>query len=161
MGIYAGSEVIEMGIQIERNGRDFYAGLANKSKNLSAKEIFKYLAEQEEQHIEVFKKLLASTTKLEPVPIYAQEYIDYMKLLASQYVFTENNTGMSLAKGINSDTEAVDLGIGFEKDSILLYEALKKAVTSKDLDIIDALISQEQEHLKTLISLKDKLKKGA
>ena len=47
--IFAGSEIVEMGIQIEKNGRDFYCALTEKSKDKKAKEIFAYLAEQEEK----------------------------------------------------------------------------------------------------------------
>ena len=49
------------------------------------------------------------------------------------------------------------MGIGFEKDSIIFYEGIKKAVPEFDVKIIDALIIQEQDHLKKLSDLKKQL----
>lgn len=46
--IFAGSEIVEMGIQIEKNGKDFYDILEKQSKNPAAQKLFKYLAGEEE-----------------------------------------------------------------------------------------------------------------
>jgi len=42
--IFAGSEIVEIGIQIEKNGRDFYNTLDKQSKNEKAKEIYRFLS---------------------------------------------------------------------------------------------------------------------
>ena len=56
--IFAASEIVEMGIQIEVNGRDFYNTFLKHAKNAQSREVFKYLAEQEEKHIAVFQKVI-------------------------------------------------------------------------------------------------------
>lgn len=155
--IFAGSEIVELGIQIEKNGRDFYNALARWSKNQKAVEIFKYLAGEEGKHIEVFQNILDKTEKYEPSGLDADEYFAYMNALASEYVFTQKDKGQEIARTIKSDTEAVNMGIGFEKDSIVFYEGMKKAVPEYDLKILDALIAQEQNHLKILSDLKKTL----
>jgi rubrerythrin len=155
--IFAGSEIVEIGIQIEKNGRDFYNTLEKKSKNQKASEIFKYLAGEEEKHIKVFQEILNKTEKYEPSGLDAGEYFAYMNALASEYVFTKEKKGEQIAKNIKSDKEAVNMGIGFEKDSIIFYEGMKKAVPEYDVKIIDALIIQEQDHLKKLSYLKKQL----
>lgn len=152
--IFAGSELVELGIQIEKNGRDFYNTLNAQSKNQKAKDIFKYLAGEEEKHIKVFQKILEGIEKYEPPEIYASEYIAYMNALASEYVFTQKDKGSSIAKNIKTDREAVEMGIGFEKDSIIFYEGMKKAVPEYDQGIVDELITQEQNHLRQLVDLK-------
>ena len=45
--VFAGNEIVELGIQIEENGKDFYNTLVNQSKNSHAKDIFKYLEGEE------------------------------------------------------------------------------------------------------------------
>ena len=152
--IFAGSEIVELGIQIEKNGRDFHTTLVKQSKNQKAKEVFKYLAGEEEKHIAVFQKILERIEKYQPPESYPGEYFAYMNALASEYVFTQKDKGEELAKTIKSDEEAVDMGIGFEKDSILFYEGMKKVVPEYDHKIIDGLIIQEQNHLKALSDLK-------
>ena len=155
--IFAGSEILEIGIQIERNGRDFYNLLLDKSKSPKAQEVYKYLAGEEEKHIAVFQGILSKTEKYEPAGLDADEYFAYMNALASEHVFTKENKGKEVAGSVKSDKEAIDLGIGFEKDSIIFYEGMKKIVPEYDLRIINELILQEQNHLRQLSELKKKI----
>jgi rubrerythrin len=155
--IFAGSEIVEIGIQIEKNGRDFYNTLAEKTKNVSAGEMFKYLAGEEEKHIAAFQKILDDTVKYEPPESYPGEYIAYMKALAGEHIFTQPDKGKAIAGTVKSDKQGVEMGIDFEKDSIIFYEGMKKSVPEFDRKIIDQLIAQEQEHLRKLSDLKKTL----
>ena len=151
--IFAGSEIVEIGIQIEKNGRDFYNTLVEQSKSQKAKEIFRYLAGEEEKHIATFQGILDSVKKYEPPEAYPGEYFAYMSALAGDHVFTQKDKGTQVAEGTNNDKEAVELGIKFEKDSITFYEGMKKVVKEHDHKVIDKLIEQEQGHLKQLSDL--------
>lgn len=153
---FAASEVVELGIQIEKNGRDFYNAVCRKSKNQQAGEVFKFLAGEEEKHIAIFSSLLEKVQEYEPPQIYTDEYIAYMNALASEYVFTQKDKGLEIAKGIKTDEQAVEIGIGFEKDSIIFYEGMKKAVPEYSLGIVNELIRQEELHLKKLVDFKKK-----
>ncbi len=155
--IFAGSEIVEIGIQIEKNGRDFYNTLSRQSKNPAASGIFKYLAGEEEKHIAVFQDILSKTEKYEPVGLDADQYFAYMNALASGYIFTQKDKGQEVAKKIKTDKEAVDMGIGFERDSIIFYEGMKKTVPDYDQKLVDGLIAQEQAHLMQLMDLKSKI----
>jgi len=155
--IFSGSEIVEMGIQIEKNGYDFYTILIEKARKPKAAEIFKFLAGEEEKHIAVFTSMLDSVREYTPPESYPGEYLAYMSGLASEYVFTQKDKGKDIAKKIKSDNEAMDLGIKFEKDSIIFYEGMKKAIPEYDLKIVDKLIEQEQHHLKMLTDLKHAL----
>ena len=155
--IFAGSEIVELGIQIEKNGRDFYNAIAKQSKSQKAKDIFKYLAGEEEKHIAVFQKILDSVHKYEPPESYPGEYFAYMNALASEYVFTQKDKGSQIAKTVTSDKEAIARGMGFEQDSIIFYEGMKKVVPEYDLEVVQQLIEQEQDHLRQLLDLKKTL----
>jgi len=155
--ILAGSEIVELGVQIEKNGRDFYSTVADKSKNQKAKETFGYLANQEEQHIAVFQKILDSVNKYEPPESYPGEYFAYMSALASEHIFTQKDKGSQIAKTATSDKQAIELGIGFEKDSIIFYEGMMKVVPEYDHKVIAELIKQEQNHLMQLSDIKKSL----
>ncbi len=152
--IFAGKEIVEIGIQIEKNGRDFYNTLLRKSKDLKAQELFKFLATEEEKHIKTFQKILEKTNKFETQGLDSDDYFAYMNALASEHVFTKANTGELVAKSIKSDQEAIEMAIGFEKDSIIYYEGVKKVVSDYDIKTVDALIIQEQDHLRRLIKMK-------
>jgi len=62
--IFAGSEIVEMGIQIEENGRDFYCALTEKSKDKKAKEPVKKTEvtpetqERFERAVQYYRKLV-------------------------------------------------------------------------------------------------------
>lgn len=155
--IFAASEIVELGIQIEKNGRDFYNALVQQARHKKAADIFKYLAGEEEKHIQVFQKILEKADKYEPPKIYADEYLAYMSALAGEYIFTQKDRGRIEAEKIKSDKEAVETGIKFEKDSILFYEGMKKVVPEYDHKIVEELIAQEQVHLRQLTDLKKEI----
>lgn len=155
--IFAGSEVVQLGIEIEKNGQDFYNTLSAQTKNDKAKSLFEFLAKEEAKHIQLFKKILEKTNKYEPAGLDADEYYAYMNALASEHVFTQKDKGRELAKSIKSDKEAVQMGIGLEEDSIVFYIGLKKVVPQYDQTVVGELITQEESHLRQLIGLKAKL----
>ncbi len=158
--IFSGSEIVEIGIQIEKNGRDFYREVSNCAQNEDSKKVFNYLMDSEAEHIEIFSKLLSSAQNYEPPEAYPGEYFSYMKALADDHVFTKPEAGCDIGKKVSSDIDAINMGIGFEKDSIKFYEGLRKAVPEKDHVLLDALIKTEKKHLNELIELKQLLKKG-
>ncbi|NQT33110.1 MAG: ferritin family protein [Candidatus Omnitrophica bacterium] len=152
---FSGCEIVEIGIQIEKNGKDFYSALSASTGDKRVKELFEYLAGEEEKHIAVFKKILDSSCNYEPAAAYPGEYFAYMNALASQYVFTRKGAGKEMAGKAGGYTEGIDMGIQFEKESILYYEGMKRIVPPQDMDVVDKLISEEKEHLKRLCEIKE------
>lgn len=154
--IFSASEVVEIGIQIEKNGMDFYNTLAKQANEAKAKEVFSYLAGEEEKHIQAFQGILGETKGYEPQGLDSDTYFSYMNALASDHVFTQANKGADIAKAIQNDAQAIDKGIGFERDSIIFYEGMKKVVPDYGQKIVEGLIKQEQKHLMQLMELKQK-----
>ena len=151
---FSACEIVELAIQIEENGRDFYSALKEITDDSDIIEVFTFLANAEEKHIAAFRVIFNSTCKYEPEGVYSDEYFSYMNSLASQYVFTQEGKGGEIAKDVKSYTEGIELGIKFEKESIAFYEGMKKIIPSESIEIVDKLIAEEKEHLKTLISIK-------
>lgn len=152
--IFVGSEIVEIGIQIENNGRDFYNMLAKQSENEEAKEIFRFLAKEEEKHIMVFQGILEKTQRFAPQGLDADDYLRYMKVLAEEHIFTRKDRGEEIAQNTKSDKEAIEVAIRFEEDSIVFYTGIKRIVPEYDHKVIEALIMQEENHLKQLLDMK-------
>lgn len=152
--VFSGSEIMEMAVQIEKNGRDFYNKAAASSKNKDVKKIFEHLSGQEKRHIKIFEDMLSAVKKYEPAAAYTDEYFGYMKALAEEHVFTKEKKGNEIAKTVKDDAHAIELGIGFEKDSILFYHEVKSFVPESEHDMIENLLKEEQKHLRKLVSLK-------
>ena len=154
--IFSAAEVVEMGIKIEENGKSFYNTVAKKSKNKDAQQAFELLAGEEENHIKRFEAILSQVKKYEPPEAYTEDYFSYIKSLSSEYVFTGKDKGEEIAEAAKTDKEAVELGIGFEKQSILFYEEMKKFVLEGEQKIVNKLLEEEKGHLRKLSELKGK-----
>ena len=154
---FAPGEIVEIAVQIEINGRDFYEIVAKHSKNKKAKDVFLYLASEEAEHEKRFREILNTVKTYEPKEAYPEEYFAYMRSLADNRVFTGKEMGRETAKSVRGEKDAVDLGINAEKYSIEFYEGMKKLVSTKDKNAVDVIINEEKKHLDTLNGLKEGL----
>jgi rubrerythrin len=154
---FSGAEIIEVAVEIEKNGRDFYNSTAARLKDEKAKELFKFMAEEESQHIIDFKGILSTVMKQDPCESYPQEYFSYLNAIAGQYVFTGKQEMKDRTKNIETDKDALDFSLGMEKDSILFYEEIKRMLSDKDKQLIEQIIEQEKNHVKKLWGLRARL----
>ncbi len=154
---FSGCEIIELGIQIEKNGKDFFFAVSEKAKNEEAKKIFHCLSMEDSKHADNFKNLFTLACNYSPEGAYPDEYFAYMNSLASSYVFTEKDKGVEIAKQAKNEKEAVEIGIRYVKDAILFYEGMKRVVADKDKKIVDNLLEEEKQHLGKLCMLKKKI----
>ena len=151
---YAATEIVELGVQIERNGLQFYTILAENAANSDVAEIFRFLGEEEEKHIGIFQKILGTVQSYEPQASYPEEYFSYLHEIASEHVFTQVDKGAEVARTITGDVQAIDVALKFEDDSIRFFDAMKKIVPSDQNSLIDQLIEQEKKHVEKLQLLK-------
>lgn len=152
--LFSLSEIVQIGIQIEKNGQDFYHILGESSRSNEVKGIFHYLEEEEKKHIGVFNDILNHIEDYKPKEAYPAEYFSFLAALSTEYVFTQARKGAEIAQKIRDDKEAIELGIKFEKESILFYHEMKRVVWQDSQYIIEKLIDQERKHLTTLLEIK-------
>ncbi|NQT95722.1 MAG: ferritin family protein [Candidatus Omnitrophica bacterium] len=156
---FSGSEIVEIGVEIEKNGHDFYNIMSDKLKDPKVKDFFRFMAGEEEKHIHDFQSILGTVKTYEPYESYPQEYFAYLNTIASEYIFTKKDELQDKIKSIETEKEAIDVSLGLEKESILFYEEMKKALQEKEKAIIDKIIEQEKNHAKGLLELRSSLKK--
>ncbi len=154
MDIFKASEILKIAIQIEKNGLVFYNQIKERSKNFTVAEVFGFLAKEEERHAKTFERLLEQAGNYQPAESYPGEYALYLEALAGDNIFRKEIDLRKLAGEVSSDSQSVDLGIGFEKDSIIFYNEMKNFVPKEDMAIIDKVIVEEKEHLLKLFGLK-------
>ena len=160
MGIFfSGRELLNMAVGIERNGAAFYYSLANSAKDLSVQGAYKDLSDRETEHIETFRNLLKSIGDYEPPEVQTEEYRDYLQALVDSLVFTDDAVVQEMAEKVDSDAEAIEIGLGAEKDSILFYSEVRCFVRTSDRDVVDRVIEEEKSHLRQLTDLKRSLSK--
>jgi rubrerythrin len=152
--LFCANEVIEMAIQILKNGRDYYTDIARLSKNDQLRDTFSWLAEEEGRHLMTFEGMLTEVEKCEPFEIYDGEYAAYIKSLIEGYNYTKVNQGKEIARKVKDNGQAIDMAIGLEKDSILFIHEMKNVVREREREVIADLIKKVQEHITRLHHLR-------
>ncbi|KJS03316.1 MAG: rubrerythrin [Peptococcaceae bacterium BRH_c4a] len=150
---FTGEEIIGLAVNIEKAGKTFYEKALNKVDDADAREMFSYLAREEEKHMAAFEKLGAKLAKeVVPNESYVGEYGDYLKSIIDTHVFNQNNVD-DLVKDIKTFREALAIAFRFEKDSIIIFQEFLSSVDSTGKEIIGELIAEEKEHIKKISKL--------
>jgi rubrerythrin len=154
---FSGDELCQIAVGIEKNGYEFYRKLADLTTSPAAKSIYTSLASAEKKHEEVFLKLRSCGGGFEAGEGFPEEYSQYLKALVDSLVFTRAPDKLGSRK--EAELEAVETGIGAEKDSILFYTTVQTLIKEPDRTAVSEIIGQEKSHLESLSSLKETLKK--
>ena len=143
-------EAAKIALSIERNGQKFYNGAARKARDPNVKRIFKQLASDEKEHIELFESL---HQQLLDRP-RRQGYVDsdevnaYVQRLVDTQVFADEGTVARLVDQIDSDIGALGVGIRAERDALLFYQEMINFTDSKAArEAFGKIIEEERRHL--------------
>ena len=122
------------------------------------------LSEWEDSHIGIFESMraeLPDRIRYESLFDPDDEYRDYLQAAADSHVFIKNHDVSELVARCGSPFKALDLALEFEKDSVVYYTTIKKAVSAHlGAEKIDALIEEELKHISLLNDRQKKYKKG-
>ena len=148
------AELYNIAISVERRGAAFYDTLARTCTSEGMKQAFLTLAAMEHQHIQTFQKLLAAAPSGFSEGVDNEEYGAYFQALVESSVFNDDLATSELVTKVDTDSEAIEIGMGAEKDSILFYEQLRDIVAGNAADDIARIISEEKAHLRKLAEIK-------
>jgi rubrerythrin len=73
--------------------------------------------------------------------------------MAEMNVFTKKEGINEVLNKVKDRKDALDVAIGFEKESIIFFVEVKGLVRESQMDAIEELVHQEQEHLRKLFLL--------
>jgi rubrerythrin len=148
------SEVFEIAIAIEENGKRFYEEAQGLVDDVAVKKLFEELALQEVEHKKKFESLKAQLPGEATTPTTwdpDNKLSDYIRMMADQHVFlTDEGLDGRLAQ-IKSSRDALKLAVEFEKDSVIFFLSMQEvAEGKKGRELIGILVKEEQEHLRRL-----------
>jgi len=152
---FSAYEVIEIAIEMEKNGEKLYKELGAVCKERTASDVFKALAESKPQQVEQYQKLLAKVKKEAPAEAYPGEYTLYLKNLADDHSGAMSAI-LKKAVTVHTTLEAVELALDHKKNTLLYLQELGAHVDKKDADIVSELIKKKQADMNKLIELKKK-----
>ena len=151
-------EIIEIAIEIEKNGATFYGVLAKSAETERLRELYIYLSQEEERHIVRFQEILEAVGGYQiSEAYYATQYMGYMKALADERVFTGDVSVEAVAHRARSPKEAIKTAIDFEKESILFLHEMHDLVPEGDRSAIQKLLDEERDHLRQLSAIKTQM----
>jgi rubrerythrin len=149
--IYNADEIYEMGIQIEKNGQAFYEAAAEAAADSETRKLLSDLARWEETHVALFsdlKKKLPGDLQEDPRLDLDQQKAIYLKAAADSHIFTKHRDPKALAKTCKGPLDVLNIAMDFEKDSVVLYTAMKDLVPENlGKETIDKLIKEEMGHI--------------
>ncbi|MBU1105819.1 MAG: ferritin family protein [Candidatus Riflebacteria bacterium] len=159
-------ELMELAIQIERNGKEYFAAMAERSENPKVKQVFTLLVREEQSHLENFVKIRERLAeKLQDDFQIADEYNTpemsaYIQAMSDGKVFPNLCSHDELVAEIRGDEQAIYHAISFEKDTILFFGDILGILGSEDENrtLIEELIRQEKIHIARLYTLLGSLK---
>ncbi len=152
MGVFFNSdEVFEIAIQIEKNGAKFYKKAAQIVTDPYNKDLLLRLSEMEEDHAVTFESMLKEMKS--DLGTMDNEVADYLKAMASGYVFKYNTDPSEAVSDEDSMEDIIGIALGLEKDSIAFYSGLRDIMPeAMGKRKIDAIIKEEYKHIVVLFN---------
>ena len=151
-------EILDIALRVEENGEHLYAKLEEKAEDEKLKAVWRFLKEQEIGHQSRFKQMLENSGDYLIQEFGAGEYDAYLEAIAATYIFTPQLIKDKTEKLFVNTREALDFGLQIEKESILVYTALKEYVLSDKKELLDSIIREEKKHVVVLTEFKKTLK---
>jgi rubrerythrin len=149
MNKYSIDEIMEMAVQTEVLGHQFYTGMAEKfKKDNGLVKLFTDLASKEKQHEKTFKGLRDTVAKSGAEPVQWEEVSNYMRAFVESEFFLGKGKSLPSLDHIKTVIDAVKFAIGFEKETLLYFLELRTIVREKEA--IDEVINEEKAHIKWL-----------
>lgn len=164
--IYNAGEVYSMGIEIEKNGKDFYLKAAAATSDQDLQKFFKSLADWEEKHISLFQKMKselsdASSEDNTEGAVFDpdNEYNKYLKAAADSHIFLKKVNIQEIVSKCQTPADLLKIALQFEKDSVVLYSSLKDLVPEYlGKDKVSRLVQEELNHIAIIQGQLDNLK---
>ena len=157
MSFFTKNEIIEMAVNIEKQGYTFYNNIL-KRVDLSddLKKLITKLRDEEKLHEQIFLEL---RNKIDEFEIKGksswEDAKSYIQSMVDTHIFNDPENAINLAASAKDFRELVNHAIQFEKDTLLFFYVFKQHVESEKAGAaIDKIIDEEACHVRKLIKIK-------
>jgi rubrerythrin len=146
--IFNATEVFAIGVQVEKNGKQFYEAARDRSVDPDLKILFAELADWEKNHVDLFEHLMEAIPGAEKQDIeYDPDNMIhlYLKSVADNQLFQKQDNAIDLCK---NPLDILNKALEFERDAVILYSSMKEVVPDGlGKNEIDKLINEELKHV--------------
>jgi len=155
--VFRATELLNMAVQIERQGLEFYETCLGHATHPQVKEALQFMAKEESRHIEVFTRMKNGLQHYELPESYPGEMQAYLDGFVTDKVFLAPEEGLDTIP-LSDVALVIDAAIGFEKRSILFYSAMKQVIRVPEGEVVEQVIVEEHSHIRRLLALRNDLK---
>ena len=141
-------DIIDIAVQIEKNGERVYRNAAQKIKNPSLRFLLQGLADEEAGHAKWFETLIDTVAGTGDFQEQEKMGRALLKNAVGDQSFTLEDADFSSMETIE---DLLELAIEFEKDTVLFYGMLQPLIEDqKTLEQLHAIIQEEENHARRL-----------
>lgn len=154
MAIFRATDIVEMALELERSGEIFYRTVSGKVRSPKVRALFEDLAAEEDKHYAAFKGL--SSTAWETSPSSEEEwdqYLMYLQATIQSAFFEGSDKALALAEQVTDEREAIQMAMGFEKETMLFFYDLRDKVSGADKGVVERIIAEEKTHVRRLAEM--------
>jgi len=141
-----------LALKLERNGVDFFNHWAEKAETEELRVFFKMLADEEEQHIRDLMKIASDYRSSGITPEISRALREFYDMFSEKVMFSHKEF-----ESIHDLGKAIEIAKKQEIDAQLFYTELKKLIDKQYHDIVERIITEEQNHYSWLINLAKKM----
>lgn len=140
------SKLLRKALELEVNGYEFYNKCSELTNSKDAKEMFSFLAKEEQKHYEKIEEIYMENFK--------DDYFAYERNLLSETKREVNFEKIFSLENLKEKADVIDalnLGINAERQSIDLYENLSENFKDDKLkEFFEKIADEERKHLMIL-----------
>ena len=136
-------ESLDLAIELEQKGHDYYEKNAAKTNNPMAKSILESLADQELDHIETVKQIAAGKG-VENIEVKSANVEENAREVFESFTEKEKEDWEEV------DAEVYRHALDFEEDIYDLYDDLAQKTEGKEKEFFEALMEEENKHYESI-----------
>lgn len=133
-------DLLNVLIELEITGINQYSKMVDLTSDYEVKELLDILSKQELKHKNIYENFKKEIVNYETSEV-TQEYTIYLDAMLNQI------TNFLKKTSFDTISEAYEMALQLEKETILLLNELKNVFPSKVHKEIDELIAEERKHV--------------
>lgn len=154
MAFLNASDIMDLAMQVEKNGEAFYQAVAKQTTSAQIRALFEDLADQERKHYATFAKL-AQTVREKPLMTDEEwdSYLKYLNTTVDSAFFQGSDKALAMARKVKDEKEAARMAMGFEKETLLFFYDLRDAIQGSERSFVEKIVSEEKTHIQRLANV--------
>ena len=148
-----GDEMVQMAIQMEELGRDFYEALGVATSYPEIAALCKKLAAEEGEHRRTFQQIRSDLARRGLTVLLENDQLAKARQAARDRIVPDQETIVRVASA-GRVIDLIEMAVEMEKDAVRFYTGLAAGLPQDGA--IEAVIQEEQKHVRTLSAIRDR-----